>query len=272
MTVAVDSANPAQPIAPPAQLTTRDEECEHQDSSFAVLLATLARPPVTATAHDRLDLRPIIPSACEVAVPWREALYERRAAEFQETSVFGLVEVIALANDSVDGIAVSQQVSPSWGTRASRPLQRTHAPDIDVFQAVLGGVANSETSAQGVSPRPPLGVSPPVHTSLRPQDVVSDAAPATIRVQGRAENRSPERPSLHRADQRAPSLASGQRNAVHVAITAAEHGLSIFARVGRMEPTERARLRHAAALLLAEHGHHGATVMLDADLAEAKGE
>lgn len=45
-----------------------------------------------------------------------------------------------------------------------------------------------------------------------------------------------------------------QSNAIAVSVHATEFGLRIFARVGRMAPTERAHLRHAVEALLAEHG------------------
>lgn len=270
MTAAVEFLNTAPAITPPAQLTTRDEQYGHQDSAFAVLLAALARPSVTATEHDRLDLRPVIHSASEMAAPRREALHELRAAEFQETSVFGLMRVIAFAGRAEHSATLTQRVGPSFDTSGPRPPQRTYAPDVAICRAVPGIASHSETATQGTSPRQPLVAQ--LARGVRPQHVAADDAPVTLRVQGQTKSRSQARISFHCADHRPISLASGQTSAVHVAITAAEHGLSVFARVGRMEPTERARLRHAAALLLAEYGHHGATVTLDAGSAEAKGE
>lgn len=49
-------------------------------------------------------------------------------------------------------------------------------------------------------------------------------------------------------------LANARTSAVSVAICATEAGLRIHARVGRMAPTEAARLRHDVETLLAAHG------------------
>lgn len=50
---------------------------------------------------------------------------------------------------------------------------------------------------------------------------------------------------------------------VHVTLHATEQSVRVLARVGRMEPTEQARLRHAVSALLSEHGVLEATIVLD---------
>lgn len=51
-------------------------------------------------------------------------------------------------------------------------------------------------------------------------------------------------------------------SAVTVALHAIDGELAVYARPGRMAPTERARLRNAIAHVLAEHGHYDALVTL----------
>lgn len=268
MTMAVALPNPATPIPQPAQPTARAGERERHDSFFAVLLAALGRSSETTMPQDCLSLPQGVRSASETAAPRREAHHGLRAAEFKETGVFGLMGIGALARGAENSAALTHRIGPSLKTCAQRPPQ-PHAPDVAFCGVAFAAGANSATTTPGAPPHSRLKA--PRLAGPRPQADVADAAPATVRVQRQPESRSPARIALQSATKRALLLASGQTSAVHVAITAAEHGVSVFARVGRMEPTERARLRHAAASILAEYGHHGATVTLDAEIAESRG-
>lgn len=269
MTVAVALPNPATSVPQPAPLTARTDGCEPQGSVFAVLLAALARSSDAATQQDCLSLPQGVCSASKTAAPTREAGHELRTAEFKETGVFGLMGIGALTSGAEDSATLTQPMGPGLKTSAQRPPQQPHAPDVTFSGAALGSSTSSATVTPSASPRSRLEAPPLAHP--RPQDVIADAAPAAIRVQRQAESRSPARIAFHSAAKHALLLASGQTSAVHVAIAAAEHGVSVFARVGRMEPTERARLRHAAASILAEYGHHLAIVTLDVDIAETRG-
>lgn len=261
MTSAIWLPNQVSASAPSAQPTAHTDS-ERQDAAFASLLTAEAPPCATATERDRLDSPQVVHAAG--AARSCEGLGETRAAEFQETGLFGLMDDVALG-DSEDREARPTQVAAGLNTGVSPLPQQILAPDIGA------GHTSAPAAIQGDLHRPsPAPVPPTAHS--RPQHAIADATRVTTQARGRPVSSPTERTALHRADQRAFWPASGQTSAVHVAIAAAEHGLSVFARVGRMEPTERARLRHAATLLLAEHGYRGATITLDADLAEAKGE
>ena len=268
MTAAIALANSEMPS--PAQQAPWANAFERQPPDFATLLAALVRAS-TMTQQDHLASPRDEPRASTPAATRGEVFHEIRAAEFLETGVFGLMGVSALI-DAADTMAVRMhQIATSSGGCAQHLPQQGPARDLLTCRVALAHTPNSAMTTSSTSPQQRLPSRPPVDIVSRPPDAVAEATSVTLRTKGRCENRSLARISFRYAEQRALLLAYGQTNAVHVAITAAEHGLSVFARVGRMEPTERARLRHAAALLLAEHGHHGATVTLDADLAEAKG-
>lgn len=267
MTLAVALVNSE--MSTPAQQAPSANARQAYD--FAALLAALVQSSTT-TQHDCLALPQDEHPASTPAATRGEVSHESRAAEFLETGVFGLMDVSALIDATGTMAAHTHQIGTSSGACVRGPHQQRPARDVLTCGVAFEPASNSAMATSGTSPQQHLRLRPPAHTLSRPPDVIAEVPPATLGDRGRSETRSPARISFHYADRRAPFLASGQRSAVHVAITAAEHGLSVFARVGRMEPTERARLRHAAALLLAEHGHHGATVTLDADLAEAKGE
>ncbi len=69
-------------------------------------------------------------------------------------------------------------------------------------------------------------------------------------------------PARVRPAQRAPLQTAAHTNAVNVAFYETGRAAEVIARVGRMTPTERARLRQAVANLLARHGYHGAHLRL----------
>jgi hypothetical protein len=63
---------------------------------------------------------------------------------------------------------------------------------------------------------------------------------------------------------RAPVMrARAHINPVFVALHATDNEFAVYARAGRMAPTERARLRNAVTVLLAEYGHFDVPVRLD---------
>lgn len=269
MTLAIALANSEMPI--PAQQAPPANAIERHAYDFATLLAAPVRSSTT-TQQDRLAPPRGEHMASTPAATRREVFHEFRAAEFLETGVFGRMDVSALI-DTTDAMAArTHQIGTGSEACVQRPPQQSPARDLLTCRATLEPASNSAMATSGTSPQQRLLPRPPAHALSRPPDVVDEAAPATLGDQGRSVNRSLARISFRCADRRALFLASGPGSAVHVAITVADHGLSVFARIGRMEPTERARLRHAAALLLAQHGHHGATVTLDTDVTEAKGE
>lgn len=247
------------PAPPAAQGETMDASArERAEDCFAVILSALGRAGSPARQSVVVAAGASEIGALASPTPVRGSQLAAYAVRFIETGVFGLMQPAAYA------AAGSAVVSPSLAMPLARePSHQQQTSDKGgASRAIISAIEIAAPSSAGPVTRPKRAGVLNAHA-----DRVFGAA-ATVRpnTPARGPSRFPEQ--SHRSAQRdvaphLPSPAPAQTNAVHVAIAATEHGLQVFARVGRMEPTERARLRHAAASLLAEYGHHCAAIKLD---------
>jgi hypothetical protein len=132
--------------------------------------------------------------------------------------------------------------------------------------AVAFEAADNQANASPISapaPQAPPMRSPAAQTPLRwPSsgariDVELQATPASLR-------RAIASTQIHHRSTKAPALrARAQLNPIFVALHATDNEIAVYARAGRMAPTERDRLRNAVTALLAEYGIVGAPIRLD---------
>ncbi len=249
--------------------TVAPSDHEQTEDCFAVILEALGR----ASSAARCPVADILPGETgnlASSTPLRDAHLAPRAFRFVETGVFGLMQPAAFSRATGGGTASSRQVLPP-GPAASdqrRTLDKGEASRAAVIGVEIITLPHSGAAA----PRPEESrMSLLHHHSDRTFGATAQLRPSTL---AKRPSPPPERPQ--RTDQRGPvqhrpSPAPAQTSAVHVAIAATERGLQVFARVGRMEPTERTRLRDAATSLLAAYGHRGATVTLDVESLERGG-
>jgi hypothetical protein len=247
------------PAPPAAQGETMDASVrEHAEDCFAVILSALGRAGSPARQSVVVAAGASETGSLASPTPVRGSQLAAYAVRFVETGVFGLMRPAAYA------AASTTVVSPSLAMPTARePSHQQHTSDkVGASQAITSAIEIAAPSNAGPVTRPKrTGV-----LNAHADRVIGAAATMRPSTLARGPSRCPQQ--SHRSAQRdeaphLPSPAPAQTNAVHVAIAATEHGLQVFARVGRMEPTERARLRHAAASLLAQYGHHGAAMQLD---------
>ena len=147
---------------------------------------------------------------------------------------FDCVELIAPSNDRSIGAANGRPAALGERLKVPRPPRQ---PAINAYSGAID--RSGDTRAEKMS------VGSQVASEIDP------SAPSTAR------------PSLAQSVGLAAMRA--QASSIYVALHATDEGMRVFARIGNMAPTERARLREAIALLLAEHGLSAADVILDAD-------
>lgn len=215
---------------PPTQPT------EAPDLTFAAILEAaqlggLARPPSPSPQSDRMEDRPLL--------------------RFRETSILGRPDPVLQANGQ-------PLLLPNDPSAQRDPRTQVAAPQ-QAFTQAASVVRNPqfETTHRATEP---LLKHPPSRASVRPASV------ASYRVTHPPPDVPPEHvaSTLASAPLRRPPPRQ-HLSAVHVALHAMEGEPIVYARPGRMAPTERERLRNAIGALLCEYGLSNATVRLDGD-------
>lgn len=167
---------------------------------------------------------------------------------FSETGVFGI------RRDPPAPPSTSQRSESRVATKPLSPRalaareQKTHARANTTPEEPAPPQRQPQSSHLANPPRRPENATPDRATLAGGYATLP--APSVL-----AENA--ETASIAQSTQRKAALAKrlqAQTSPVLVAIHASECGLHLFARVGRMSPTERGELRHALLALLSQHG------------------
>lgn len=174
---------------------------------------------------------------------------------FSETGVFGRPPT---------GAEADRRKPASLLTTKPLPDQHTPSAPIAPATGAAPGAASAEppnktTSGTAVlcsqtrpAPRPPQSANvAAVHiAAVTAETPILSEAPPTSMATTRVLLRS------------ASPLAAVRANAVNVAFHEIGRAANVIARVGRMTPTERSRMRQAIAQLLARHGFYDANISL----------
>ncbi|MFT3727142.1 MAG: hypothetical protein QM759_04895 [Terricaulis sp.] len=184
----------------------------------------------------------------------------RQDASFAETSVFGLGGPISFGDD-----APHQHVTPTLlsALGPSDSLQVTTALSTSMSVAEASEV-QTQAKAQALTKAASNHALPRAHASAddgpgAPGQALAEFGDITLH----------EDVHLTAAPRRARFWSAAlSTNVIRVALLAADHGLSVIARVGRMSRTELQRLRQGMRAILQEHGVGEADIKIATPIAE----
>jgi hypothetical protein len=222
-------------------------------------LSNLSPAPSSSPATRRAALdQPASPSAQTFAALLRQPPRSRDGqrtspARFDETGLFG-----ARAIASPD----ARSASASAGAKVSQAEARPGAPAADRSAA-----PNTTAHKSGAAP-----LLSEAELSARPASAIeAKIASARAGIAGAAfdARRTPlqvgaprSRPAMQKTH------APRQASTIFVALRPTQTSVCVFARPGRMAPTDQANLRKAVSTLLAEFGYHDATIEFGATAGE----
>jgi hypothetical protein len=232
----------------------------------APAMQTLRAPADTSAHAARGDKR-------ERQPPFRSMLLEgdpsqadlSTPASFSETGVFGR-EASSLAEQPPAEMAhPHHREEPTAPTTTSHSVNE-HDPVATVaLDRTSRGLHSNVTNAHNP------GTAPQARCGGAPNDAVAAPHSAASARFAAPEEFAPEGANP-RHEVSPPSFTSARANAICVAVHAIDNGLAVYARVGRMNATEREQLRQAVRRLLAEHGVSEVNLVIDGEtITEAAG-
>lgn len=205
---------------------------------------------------------PFQPSALKLAAPSLINAAADLAApcSFGETLTRRRAFAIPFAATGVFGAPISVRPLPAHGETPSQlPLRLSAATTSDVSagptapnEALAPDAAHALRAPENASGRDPAQRASSQH-DLRTHAPAFGLGARQTRAMTSA-SRGAHAPQGAAIIRRLRADGHAQRNSILVVLQATQSGMRVFARVGRMEPTEREALRHAVAALLAEHG------------------